>query len=92
MGRSPRGVYLAEVDPVTLRLKRATECVVLPLVGDGVNDANRVAIMGNFHPVNVSPHESWVTVGEWQPRNKINGDLLLGRIRWSRPNRLVAVR
>lgn len=84
--RSP--LWMAQVDPRTLRLLRATERVVLPLVGDGVNDPNRVAIMGNFHPLHVSPDESWVTVGEWQPRNGINGDLLLARIRWSQPNRL----
>ncbi|MBL9209132.1 MAG: exo-alpha-sialidase [Opitutaceae bacterium] len=86
--RSP--LFMAQVDPATLRLRRATERVVLPLVGDGVNDPDRVAIMGNFHPMNLGPHESWVTVGEWQPRNRIRGDTLLARIRWSRPNRLVA--
>lgn len=85
--RSP--LWLAQVDPQRLCLLRATERVVLPLVGDGVKDPDRVAIMGNFHPVNASPDESWVTVGEWQPKNGIRGDLLLARIRWSRPNRLV---
>lgn len=86
--RSP--LWMARVDPRTLRLERATERIVLPLVGDGVQDPDRVAIMGNFHPLNVSPGESWVTVGEWQPRNGIKGDLLLARIRWSAPNRLVS--
>ena len=84
--RSP--LWMAQVDPKTLRLRRSTERVVLPLVGDGVKDPDRVAIMGNFHPVNVSPDESWVTVGEWQPRNGIKGDLLLARIRWAKPNKL----
>jgi len=84
--RSP--LWMAQVDTRTLRLRRGTERVVLPLVGDGVKDPNRVAIMGNFHPVNVSPDESWVTVGEWQPKNGIKGDLLLARIRWSKPNKL----
>ncbi|MCP5520443.1 MAG: exo-alpha-sialidase [Verrucomicrobiales bacterium] len=82
--RSP--LWVAQVDPNTLRLRRDTERVVLPLVGDGVNDPNRVALMGNFHVTPASPEESWVTVGEWQPRNDIHGDLLLARIRWSRPN------
>jgi hypothetical protein len=86
--RSP--LWMARVDPRTLRLVRASERIVLPLVGDGVRDPNRVAIMGNFHPVNVTSGESWVTVGEWQPRNGIAGDLLLARVRWSAPNRLVA--
>ncbi len=84
--RSP--LWMAQVDPQTLQLRRDTERVVLPLVGDGVNDPDRVAIMGNFHPTNVTPNESWVTVGEWQPKNGIKGDLLLARIRWSRPNTL----
>lgn len=79
-------LWIAQVDPATLRLRRATERVVLPLVGDGVKDPNRVALMGNFHPLNVSADESWVTVGEWQPKNGISGDLLLARIRWTRPN------
>ncbi|MBM3829321.1 MAG: exo-alpha-sialidase [Verrucomicrobia bacterium] len=81
-------LWVAQVDPRTLRLRRDTERVVLPLVGDGVKDPDRVAIMGNFHTTNVSPDESWVTVGEWQPKNGIKGDLLLARIRWHRPNRL----
>ncbi len=81
-------LWCAQVDPQRLCLLRATERVVLPLVGDGVKDPNRVAIMGNFHITNASPDESWVTVGEWQPKNGIRGDLLLARIRWNRPNRL----
>ena len=85
-------LWMAQVDPRTLRLLRASERVVLPLVGDGIKDPNRVAIMGNFHPLNVTPDESWVTVGEWQPKNGIHGDLLLARIRWTTPNRLIATR
>jgi len=84
--RSP--LWMAQMDPKTLRLIRSTERVVLPMVGDGVNGADRVAIMGNFHTTNVSPEESWVTVGEWQPKNGIKGDTLLARIRWSKPNTL----
>jgi hypothetical protein len=85
--RSP--LWMAQVDVKTLRLIRATERIVLPLVGDGVKDPDKVAIMGNFHITNVAREESWVTVGEWQPKNGIKGDTLLARIRWSRPNRLV---
>lgn len=85
--RSP--LWMAEVDPQTLRLRRASERVVFPLVGDGVKDPDHVALMGNFHVTNVSRDESWVTDGEWQPKNGNRGDLLLGRIRWTRPNELV---
>lgn len=82
--RSP--LWMAQVDPLTLRLKKSTERVVLPLVGDGVKQPDKVALMGNFHVTNVSPTESWVTVGEWQPRNQIHGDVLLARIQWANPN------
>jgi hypothetical protein len=81
-------LWVAQVDTKSLRLIRATERVVLPLVGDGVNDPDHVALMGNFHVTNASPQESWVTVGEWHPRAGIKGDLLLARVRWKEPNRL----
>ena len=87
--RSP--LWMAQVDPKSLRLRRDTERVVLPLMGDGVKDPDHVAIMGNFHTTNVSPDESWVTVGEWHPKAGIKGDLLLARIRWNQPNRLAPV-
>jgi lysophospholipase L1-like esterase len=84
--RSP--LWVARVDERKRCLIRSTEQVVLPLIGDGVNDPDKVALMGNFNVTNVSPHESWVTVGEAMPRNGYRGDVLLARIRWSQPNRL----
>ena len=84
--RSP--LWIAQVDPHSRRLIRETEQVVLPLVGDGVSQPDKVALMGNFHATHVSENESWVTVGEWMPRNGYRGDVLLARIRWSVPNRL----
>ncbi len=80
-------LFVAQVDPETLRLIPDTEQVVLPLLGDGVNDAKHVARMGNFHVTNVSPEQSWVTVGETLPHDGWRGDLLLARIFWKRPNR-----
>jgi hypothetical protein len=85
--RSP--LFLAQVNPEKLNLIRKTERVVLPLVGDGVNDPDRVALMGNFHVTNAGPEESWVTTGEWMPRMGARGDVLLVRIRWAVPNRLL---
>ncbi len=84
--RSP--LWLARVDPEKLCLIRKTERIVLPLVGDAVNDPDGVTLMGNFHVTNVSPTQSWVTVGEWMPKRKALGDTLLARIDWSRPNLL----
>ncbi len=85
--RSP--LWIARVDSNKGCLIRESERVLLPLVGDGVEDPDRVALMGNFHVTNVSPEESWVTVGEWLPRDGARGDLLLAKIRWKRPNELV---
>lgn len=86
--RSP--LWLAQVDVKTLRLLRATERIVLPLVGDGVNAADLVPMMGNFGVANISPIESWVTDGSWCPKTGNSGELQLARLSWNRPNRLVA--
>ena len=61
---------------------RASERVVLPLIGDGIKDPKHVARMGNFHVVNASPAETWLTVGETLPHDAWRGDTLLARIRW----------
>ena len=80
--RSP--LWMAQVDPKTLRLIRSTEQVVLPLAGDGVGNPNEVALMGNFHVTHISPTEDWVTVGEWHPKKQtLGGDALLARIQWT---------
>lgn len=83
--RSP--LWVAQVDTDNRCLIKSSEQVVLPLVGDGIEDPNQVALMGNFHVTHASPEESWVTVGEWMPRDGYRGDVLLARIRWSKPNR-----
>lgn len=85
--RSP--LWIARVDTERLCLIRQTEQIALPLVGDGTKQASDVALMGNFGIVNVSPFESWITVGEWMPKRGAKGDLLLSRIKWSQPNHLV---
>ena len=82
-------LFMAQVDLKTLRLIRETERVVIPMTGDGVNAADEVPLMGNFQTLNVTPNESWVTDGEMTPKHGFKGDLVLGKIRWSRPNGLV---
>ena len=84
--RSP--LWVAQVDVQQRCLIKSTERIALPLVGDGVADPDKVALMGNFHVVNASEDESWITVGEWMPKNGYRGDVLLGRIKWAQPNRL----
>ncbi|PQO31902.1 exo-alpha-sialidase [Bremerella cremea] len=86
--RSP--LFICQVDPKRRVLLKETERVALPLVGDGVNAPNEVALMGNFHVVNASPSESWITVGEWLPKHGARGNTLLARVAWSRPNGALA--
>lgn len=47
---------MAQVDPTSLRVLRATEQVVVP---------ERGARLGNFGVTEVSPNETWITVAEW---------------------------
>ena len=82
-------LFMAQVDLKTLRLIRETERVVLPMNGDGVNQADEVPLMGNFQTLNVSTDESWVTDGEMLPKHGFKGDLVLGKIGWNRPNGLI---
>jgi hypothetical protein len=82
-------LFIAQVDLKTLRLIRDTERDALPMSGDGVMKPDDVALMGNFQTTNVTPDESWVSVGEMLPKHGYRGDLTLGKIRWSRPNSLV---
>ena len=81
-------LFLAQVDPTRRCLMRRTERVVFPLIGDGIKNARHVARMGNFNVNHVLPTESWITVGECLPADGWHGDVLLGRVEWSRPNRL----
>ena len=83
-------LWIARVDLEKPCLIRSTERVLLPLVGEGVDAPDQVALMGNFHITNVSSYESWVSVGEWIPKDGARGDLLLSKITWKRPNRLVS--
>ncbi|HLA84604.1 MAG TPA: sialidase family protein [Thermoguttaceae bacterium] len=82
-------LFLAQVDTDRGCLLRETERVVFPLIGDGIKKPGGVALMGNFHTTNVTPGESWVTVGENFRANHWQGDMLLARVGWNKPNRLV---
>jgi len=85
-------LFLAQVDPKRRCLIRQTERVVFPLIGDGINDPKHVARMGNFDVTNVTPQQSWITVGECLPADGWRGDTLLARVIWNQPNRLVDVK
>jgi hypothetical protein len=75
-------LFLARVDPDRLVVLRATERILVP---------ERGATLGNFGVVTVSPHETWVTVGEGMHAKDArergaNGRVYAARIQWSRPN------
>ncbi|MEZ5399819.1 MAG: sialidase family protein [Bryobacteraceae bacterium] len=83
-------LYAARVDPSRMALVRATETVIVPMSGDGVNAPDTVARLGNFHPVAVSPRVSIVTVGETMPARGYSGNTLQAAIHWNTPNALVS--
>lgn len=81
-------LFMAQVDPQTLRVIRSTEKVVVP---------ERGAELGNFGCNPVSPTESWVTVSEGMfmkdsRQRGAEGATFVARILWSQPNRLMGTR
>lgn len=78
-------LFIAQVDPMSLRVIRKTEQVIVP---------ERGARLGNFGVVDVSPNESWVTVTEWmQPigveKHGSDNSVFIAKLKWNVPNKLV---
>ena len=84
-------MFIAQVDPQTLRVIRSTEKVLLP---------ERGVMLGNYGASAITPEESWVTDAEFisrlvdpeagkrpHPRGA-DGTVWVGRVMWSKPNRL----
>ena len=77
-------LFIAQVDPATLRVLRRTEQILVP---------ERGAELGNFGAAAISANESWVTVSEGMfmkdsKARGAEGATFVARIRWTRPNRL----
>lgn len=73
-------LFMAQVDPETLRVIRETEQILVP---------ERGARLGNFGVTRISDDETWVTVSEWmQPKgvekHGSDGSVFVARIRWER--------
>jgi lysophospholipase L1-like esterase len=78
-------LFIAQVDPQTLTIRRKTETILVP---------ERGARLGNFAVCEVSPDETWVTVSEWMqthspyvvipPDNAFQADnsVYTARLRW----------
>ena len=82
--RSP--LFIAQVDPLRMCLRRDTEQILVP---------ERGARTGNFGVVDISPQETWVTVTEWmQPagveQHGSDNSVFVVKLRWNRPNQPVA--
>ncbi len=87
-------VFVAQVDPERLHVIRSTERGVLP---------ERGAMLGNFGAAAITSEESWVTDAEFISRlvdpnagsrphpGGADGTVWLGRVKWSRPNKLAMV-
>ncbi len=74
-------LFVARVNPQTLRVIRETECELMP---------NRGARLGNFAVTEVSPQETWVTDVEWmQPAGceqyGADGSVWVSKIHWDTP-------
>lgn len=81
-------LFCAQFDHERMVLLRETERILIPMSGDGVNEPDTVARLGNFHPTEVNPDISIVTVGETMPARGWSGNTLQATIHWSRPNRI----
>lgn len=88
--RNRAPLFMAEIDPDTLRVRRATERVLIP---------ERGARYGNFGITAVSEHETWVTETEWMQTWKqasvvipvdnpygAKNRVYAARIQWEKPN------
>ena len=85
--RNRAPLFLAQVDPISLKVIRETEKVHIP---------ERGVMLGNFGASAVSPTESWVTDAEYlmsdqpDPRGA-DASVFAARVIWSQPNRIAAV-
>jgi hypothetical protein len=85
IARNRAPLFMAQVDPETLKVIRSTEKVVVP---------ERGAQLGNFGANAVDASESWITVSEGMFRKDARergaeGATFVAKILWSKPNRLL---
>lgn len=78
-------LFMARVDPETLRVLRHTEKIVVP---------ERGAELGNFGASAINENESWITVSEGMfmkdsRQRGAEGATFIARVIWSKPNQLV---
>jgi hypothetical protein len=81
--RNRAPLFIAEIDPQTLRVKRATEKILIPELG---------ARYGNFGVTEVSENETWVTETEWMQTWKQASVVIPVDNKWGAKNRVYAAR
>ena len=91
IARNRAPIFVAQVDPVKLQVLRKTEQILLP---------ERGVMLGNFGAAAITPNESWVTDAEFISRlvdpqagtrphaRGADGTVWLGRVLWSKPNKM----
>ena len=82
--RNRAPLFMAQVDPQTLQIRRSTEKVIVP---------ERGAELGNFGACTINEDESWVTVSEGMfmkdsKARGAEGATFVAHILWEKPNRL----
>lgn len=81
--RNRAPLFIAEIDPQSLRVKRATERILIPELG---------ARYGNFGVTEVSENETWVTETEWMQTWKQASVVIPVENKWGAKNRVYASR
>lgn len=79
--RNRAPIFMAQVNPDTLRVIRGTERIVVPKFGKSA--------MGNFGVANITQNESWIVVGARVSKSG-EPNVFISRVKWSKPNRLVS--
>ncbi|MBL9203583.1 MAG: exo-alpha-sialidase [Opitutaceae bacterium] len=73
-------LFIAQVDPETLRVRRKTERILVREEGADLG--------AGFGVVDLAPNETWVVTSEIQPQSKsmpLSNRILLARIHWAAP-------
>ena len=82
IARNRAPLFIAEVDPVNLRVIRSTEQILIP---------ERGVMLGNFGAAPITKNESWVTdaefiVGDKPDPRGADGTVWTARVIWSKKN------
>jgi hypothetical protein len=85
IARNRAPIFLADVDPQKLYVIRSTEQILIP---------ERGVMLGNFGAAPITKNESWVTdaeriVGDKPHSRGADGTVWIGRVTWSKRNKLI---